>query len=135
MLTLIKFWQPILSATVALVFAYLLHTVVLNARLSAQEVDLRLACAKAQSISYEVSNEYQSNLSNLDNRLRDLNRVHTCVPIANTTSGRDGSATGQGYARENGVDSKDLYDFAGDAERYRLQLVACQSFIRRATNE
>lgn len=135
MLVLIKFWQPILSATVALVFAYLLHTVVVNARLSAQEVDLRLACAKAQSISYEVSREYQSNLSNLDNRLRDLNRVRACVPIANTTSGRDGSATGQGYARANGVDSKDLYDFAGDAERYRLQLVACQSFVRRVVDQ
>lgn len=135
MLVILKYWQPIASAAIALVFAYLLHTVVLNSRLASQEADLRAACRKAQTLSYEVSNEYQANLANLANRLSGLSRVPRCIPVSNAPSGRDGAPEGQGYAGAHGVDSKDLYDFAFDAERYRLQLVACQSFIRKAIDE
>lgn len=126
-----KYWQLIAGAGIAMVFAYLLHIVVLSARLSAQETQLKAACRASQNISYEVSNEYQNNLDDLNARLSDLNRVRSCVPISGAPCRCDASAKGQGYGRADGVNSGTLYDYAGDAERYRLQLIACQSFIKK----
>ena len=131
MLAVFKYWQVIAGAGIALVFAYLLHSVVLSARLSAQEAQLKAACRVAQNISYEVSNEYQNNLADLNARLSDLNRVRSCVPISGAACRCDAAAQGQGYGRTDGVNSGTLYDYAGDAEKYRLQLIACQSFIKK----
>jgi hypothetical protein len=128
---LIKYWQLIAGAGVALVFAYLLHSVILSASLSAQETELKAACRAAQNIPYEVSNEYQNDLADLNYRLSVLNRVRSCVPISGAPCRCDETAKGQGYGRADGVNSVTLYDYAGDAERYRLQLIACQSFVKK----
>lgn len=131
MLMVYKYWQAIAGAGVALVFAYLLHSVVLSARLMSQELELKAACRAAQNISYEVSNEYQNDLADLNARLSVLNRVRSCVPISGASCRCDEATQRQGYGRTDGVNSGTLYDYAGDAERYRLQLIACQSFVKK----
>ena len=87
-------------------------------------------CEEDKKLTLEVSNAYQIELSDLNRRLVDLKRVQrdVCVPVADPASGRDASA-GAGHVERNGILAGTLYDYAGTAEQYRRQLMACQSFI------
>ena len=93
-------------------------------------------CAEDKKITERVSNEYQDQIADLGRRLADLKRMRQNVPISTSkpTSGRD-AGTGAGHADGNGIDTGTLYDYAGQAERYRRQLKACQSFIREVWKE
>lgn len=89
-------------------------------------------CEADKKLTEEVSHDYQTQIAALNRRLADFKRVRrdVCVPVTDTASRRDDGA-GAGHASGDGLSAGTLYDYAGKAEQYRLQLVACQSFIRR----
>lgn len=130
---LLKYWQVCLGAGATLIIGYMLHTIVLRSAVLDKEMEMRLACIRANEISNEVSNDYQKNLSDLNNRMLDYDGVRECVPVSDTAGGRDDSPQGQGHAGADGVNPTTLYRFARDAEQYRIQLTACQDFVRRAS--
>lgn len=105
-----------------------------SAELSRQETSLTEQFRKNQTITNEVSNAFQNSLSSLSDRLAALRMrgAGECMPVSVAPSGRDGSS-GAGHAGAHGVDPATLYDYAGEAERYRLQLIACQDFVLRAS--
>lgn len=89
-------------------------------------------CEEDKKLTQEISNEYQKQIYDLGRRLTELRRLQPalCIPIAGATGGRD-AAAGAGPVDGNGIFAGTLYDFAGTAEQYRRQLIACQSFITR----
>lgn len=102
--------------------------------MNAQQTALQEQCRKDKAITTETSHDYQQTLSNLTDQLAALKRLQPsrCVMPAASAAPRCHDAAGGGKsAEQNGVDTDTLYDFAGEAERYRLQLIACQSFIAR----
>lgn len=104
----------------------------LKSALESQEIELVKKCTDNQKTTYEVSNEYQKKITALNNRIAALKlQPKTCVPVTITTSGYNATA-GSLDARAHGITSSALYDYAGDAEKYRLQLISCQDFINKA---
>lgn len=137
---LIKNWKLVATAGVTMSVAFLLHTVSVSwietshiQALKDQKKALIAQCQKDQALTREVSDEYQSQIAALDRQLRELNSLPKhCVPISSSPGGRDGTPVQGEHGRPHGVTSYALFDFAGDAERYRLRLIACQSFIKKA---
>lgn len=102
--------------------------------LAAQQKQLVAACDKAQKITEEVSHDYQEQLYALGRQLDHLKRVRTtsqCVPTTGGPAGRDGTPTGGKLSGTHGVRTDWLYDYAAKAEQVRLQLIACQNFIKK----
>jgi len=91
-------------------------------------------CNKDKAITKEVSSAYQKKISALNSKLNAL-RVSPpkCIAVKpNTPIGRNDAAPGEELRGQNGLPSGVLYEFAGDAEKSRLQLIACQDFINRS---
>lgn len=90
-------------------------------------------CEKNKQITEKVSNDYQNNLAKLNLDLGRLRkRPATCIAVQSTSdsSGHNGSDFRQFNVRPYGISDQWLYDYAGDAERYRIQLNACQTFVK-----
>lgn len=99
--------------------------------LQAQETALIAQCDKDKAITTGVSHEYENQLSAVNQRLAVLKRLHpkACVPATGTPGGRN-AGTGSGkLAGQDGSNVESFYDFAGEAETYRIRLIACQGFI------
>jgi hypothetical protein len=97
-------------------------------------------CDADKKITEGVSHDYQAQLSNLSTQLANLKRVRpsrcVAVSVASPASGRNASPpTGQLPNPNAGVTSDALYDYAAEAERTRLQLIACQQFITETWKE
>lgn len=104
--------------------------------LDGQAQGLRAQCDEEKRVTQEVSHEYQTNVADLRRQLAELKRVRApaaaCVPVAGAAGGRN-AATGAGQpADPDGVRADWLYDFAAEAEEYRLRLMGCQSFVNKA---
>lgn len=85
------------------------------------------------AITEETSNELEAANAKLAN---DLNRLRKrparCVPIAPRPSGeRDEGSQPRKHVRANGISDQWLYEYAAEAEGYRLQVIACQKFVNR----
>lgn len=102
------------------------------AAMAAQKDALQKQCIQEKQITTEVSNDYQNQLADLGRQLAAVKRLRpsACVPVAGPAAGRD-AANGAGHAEGNAVHSDTIFDYAGQAEKYRRQLNACQDFIRR----
>ena len=94
-------------------------------------------CEKDKITANEVSNDYQEKLTALDIQLLELRGLHhsTCTPVDKPSSRHNAAPECAQYVRENGVRSEWLIDFAGEGEKYRLQLMACQDFILRISED
>lgn len=150
MLFLITNWKWILSATVSTIatagLAYLLHTVDVD-RLEAEQrqaiIDQKTAdtksCNDDKAITEGVSHAYQDKLSALTDQLNTLQRVrpNVCIHIAAKPAAGHNAASGTTKPADTHgtVDSASLYDFAGESEKYRLQLLGCQQFINETWKE
>ena len=84
-----------------------------------------------------LANDYYDQLGAIDRQLAAAKRVQPqrCVcPISKpaSTSARDARAGTDGELHSpDGVTVESLYDFAGDAERVRQQLLACQAWVKK----
>jgi hypothetical protein len=106
-----------------------------EAELKGQQIALVKQCESQKQITEDVSHDYQTKLSTLNRRIANLKRLYgqtaRCVPVAKPTTGHDATANGRKHVRENGILAERLIEYAGEAEQYRLQLKACQSFINK----
>jgi hypothetical protein len=146
MMFLISNWKVILAVVATAALAYLLHTVAVDrleaqqrAALTDQATKLQGQCDADKAITKGVSDDYQKKLDVLNDQLAAL-RVREparCIAVSTpvAAAGRHGAAGTGKPAGQNGVTAQTLYDFAGEAERYRLQLISCQSFITETWQE
>lgn len=104
----------------------------LKSALASQQEALVKQCEDSKKITEEVSREYQNKIAALNSRVADLRmRPAKCLPVTKPTAGHDGKTNGAESIRPHGVDAGFLIDYAAEAEKYRLQLIACQEFVRR----
>ena len=102
--------------------------------LTKQEVALKAQCDADKKLTKEFSDDLQKKLSLNNDRLNELKRLrgNRCiVPTAKPTQQHDGSSERAVLAGADGVTSDALYEFAAEAERYRSQLISCQSFVTK----
>lgn len=138
---LVKYWIAIPAVLVTAFIAFGLHRLDvarIEARnvkaMDAQKAQLIAECEKAQQITEGVSHDYQEQLYALSRELDTLKRVHShpeCVPIAKPSAGCNGTTSTGKPIEAHGLRTDWLYDFAAEAERYRIQLIACQNFIKK----
>jgi uncharacterized protein len=103
----------------------------LESALKDQQEALVKACEADKKKTAEVSRAYQDKIAALNSRVAALRmRPAKCVPVASPTGGRNGETSGTEPVRAHGVDAGFLIDYAAEAEKYRLQLISCQEFIR-----
>jgi len=105
-----------------------------------QEKNLKAACEESKKITEDVSNEFQKNLAARDDALAAARKLldRKCpvpVVVAKTSSGRDATACSGKPAgsddKSAGVDANALLDIAAEGEKYRIQLIGCQDFVRK----
>lgn len=83
----------------------------------------------------EVATDYEKATADLD-RLRAAKRVQPsrCIPVdvppACAAREHHDAAWAGPVAAHGGIDAAALWEYAGDAEQTRLQLIACQAFIK-----
>lgn len=138
---IIKYWVVIPAALITALISFGLHKIDMARieakqvkALAAQEAQLTAACQKAQKITEEISHDYQEQLSAFNRKLAALKRVRTnpqCVPIADAAARHDGAANTDKLSGPRGLRPDWLYDTAAEADQYRLQLIACQEFIKK----
>ena len=131
-------WKILTTATATLAICWMLHSLDVHRIEAKHDKEIISAknalvaeCNKAQAITKGISHDYQTKLASLNARLADAKRVHVnrCIAVQGATSaGYDGTATGAKPAGRN-VGADRLIDYAGRAEKYRLQLISCQDFI------
>lgn len=142
--TVVKYWQPIAAATATAILALGLH--VIDAKLveishdrelKAQAVAMAQQCAEDKAITERVANDFQNKVADLNTRLADARRLYdrTCVLIADPASvdhgaAKGGKPAGSASATVAAIRANDLIDLAGEGEKYRLQLMSCQAFIK-----
>jgi len=90
-------------------------------------------CQEDKKITEDISHGLQNSLDAANRKLNTLKlRDSRCVlPVTKPATGHDAAARKSLAAGQDGISTEALYDFAGDAERYRLQLVSCQGFIKK----
>lgn len=135
-------WKTVLGVVVTCILAYGLHALDVyriedqqRAALAAQADALVKQCDAEKKITKEVSDGYQKQLDAVATELARVKRVRpaTCVVVSASTPthGRNETPVPNKLARQDGVTSDALYDFASEAEGYRLQLIACQDFVNK----
>lgn len=107
----------------------------LKAEVSSQN-HMIAACEKQKQISYEVSNEYQGRITDLNSKLASLRLRfdEVCIPV-NQSPGRPNATPAEGkLPGQNGVYAGALLDFARDCEQERLKVIGLQDFITKAND-
>lgn len=101
--------------------------VTLKAEISRDQDQLKQA-AKDQQIATQVSHDYETQLSALNGNLASSRmRASLCIVPTAAAGGHDGVA-GTKPLGSHGISSDWLYSYAAEAEKYRLQLLACQKW-------
>ncbi len=121
---------------------YVMHLRAENTRLETENLTLSTdltACQEDQQIAYEVSNEYQRSLADVSAKLATFKRLRSSciVPRRNPTGGPH-AATDNGVNAgpdARGLSTDWLYDFAGECEGYRLQVIGLQSFVNKTVRD
>lgn len=99
----------------------------------ALEAKLRGECIDNQKITEGVSNEYQTEIANLNRRVAALKRMRAAncnVQLADAAGGGN-AETGSLVYRHDGIPVDSLIDYAASAEEVGLRLDACQAFIQK----
>ena len=96
-------------------------------------------CASDKALTKEVYDEYERKLNDHNEYAGIFKRVYsnTCILFSsNTTIKHDGitsqgELTGSRLERDTRVSAERMIDFFTEVEKYRLQLMSCQSFITK----
>ena len=93
-------------------------------------------CEDNQNTTERFYNELETQNTALNRRVAELVRLQRNVRVTVTppSTEHDGAAR-PGHADNDGITAETLYTYAGTAERYRQQLIACQSFINHVWEE
>lgn len=137
-------WKFFLGLVLGIWLASTIHRVtsffqekVFEANLAAQvELDKSI-CRENMKITNEVSNAYTKSLTAVSRQLAELKRMFPSgqlVLTAPSPSPGDGAAKGKSTLK-NEVSSDDLWNYAGNSEELRQQLLACQQFIHSTWKE
>lgn len=104
----------------------------LESALLEQQIELAQQCENAKKITEEVGNVLQSKVTDLSKRVAAyrMRKPPACVRVTNTAVGNDGAA-GAGHVGAIDVDAESLTSYGELAEKHRLQLIACQEFVRK----
>lgn len=134
-------WQALAVAGVAMFLFFGAHQLdvmrmhqELNDAVAKQIKADNAACTKAKNTTKEVARALHKQISDLNTDLANTKQLRgdVCiVPIAGPVGRNDGTATAKEPVRENGIYASALYDFAAEAEQYRLKLIAWQDFWYR----
>jgi hypothetical protein len=139
-LWLFKNWKAVVAVALTASLAYGLHSLRMSSakaghaiEMERQRTALVKACAETQQRSAKVSHEYQNEITRLNRTVADRKRLYrnACASVTFDAGGRrDGGAGADLDGGQTRLLISDLYDFAGEAEGYRLRLKACQQFVR-----
>ena len=139
-------WKSILAVAVTLSVCFFLHSIRVDwievrheKEILSLKDDMKKQCKSEKAITKEVSYEYQTKLADLRKRIDAARRLHklSCIAITSDTAARhdDGAAqgehSGQGVSGNRSISSESLITFLGEGDKYRLQLMSCQTFIER----
>lgn len=141
--SVIKYWQPIAASAATAAVALGLHMIASglaeirhDKELKSQAVAFLQQCKDEKAITERVAHDFQNKISGLNARLADARRLYdnACVNvIADTSGSSDGKAASREPSGSNVAGIKiragNLIDLAGEGEKYRLQLISCQTFI------
>lgn len=144
-MTALKYWKLFLIAGLIMALGYSYTRLALSRAqkhetdaLTAQASVLHKQCNADKAITEETSHEYQDRIANLNKLLiADELRPSSCIAVSGPASqaGRSHAASGTGHVRPNGLTAKWLRNYAGTAEKYRLQVIGLQDFINRTWAE
>lgn len=90
-----------------------------------------LKCNADKKLTNEVSQNYENQIFALNKRIGDLLRKPARCVIAKSAGHSDAAPVTGANAGTYGISSEWLYQFAGEGERYRLQVIGLQDFINR----
>ena len=94
-------------------------------------------CQNDKILTQEVSNDLQGKIYNLNKQLAGIKRLRdnpACVSITVPPGQRDAGAGRGEPSGQDGIRAEWLYDYAAEAEQYRLQLIGCQDFVNKVWN-
>lgn len=138
-LAIIKYWQVGAGALAAFAISWMLHMIDVTRiennwrdKMEAAIADVAKACADSKKLTEENDREYTKQIDDLGRKLAAAKRMQPTrciVPVAGQAGVGDGRAAGDKLHRQNGVTSDALFDFAGECERLRVQVISLQSFI------
>jgi hypothetical protein len=106
----------------------------LKSRLKAQQEQLITQCNEQKKITEDNNNENLKKLRVRDATIANYKRLHeTPKPVSITSAASNGNGAGGGYLNGGSYAVTDfaLIDYSAIAERYRVQLLGCQSFISK----
>lgn len=99
-----------------------------------QEVAKNAQCEKDKTLSMEKADEYQGKITTLNSRVAGLKRMYDsakCIPIPASPSSQPNGTSGTGEpSGPRGVLASGLIDLGAEGEKYRLQVIDLQNFIR-----
>lgn len=132
--------KQVAAIIITALLCWALHTVIVN-RLDSkykqalidQAVKLTTGCNDDKKLTEEASNEYQAQITDLNQQLARAKRVQPnhCVAVTPGSSRRpDVFTKNEQLSHEDGVYSDDLLDFAADCEATGRQLDGLQSFVK-----
>lgn len=133
---ILMWWKAIAGAGIAFLIAYALHHLDVArlelkhaAELSALQTTLIAQCNADKAITEGVSHDYQNSISALDSDLAGRVRVPSCVTIVAGEANGPHAAAGAVNDNPPRLPSPVLYQYAGQCEKYRLQVIGLQDFI------
>lgn len=142
--SLTTYWQAIITFVITAIVAFSLHELDINALKAVQSVQLAseakslvAECQQDKQITREVSSEYEIEIANLNTQLSATNSLYDnqWVRVTGPTRSNHGSTSGPGHATTYEIPAGKLIEYAGDSEKYRLQLKSCQEFIKKTWDE
>lgn len=78
----------------------------------------------------KVNHDYQNDINKLNANIRRLRALpDKCITITPPSDIHPQPGQGRGYAGENGISSRWLYEYAADAELLRIERNSCKDFV------
>lgn len=107
----------------------------LKRELAKQQAALVAQCDADKKLTEGIDNEQLQKITALSKQLNNSKRVFAAkcnVPLSASTSIDNAATRGGKPIGQNGVSAEALLELAADGEKYRITLISCQDFIKKA---